>query len=35
MNDLENIVPFFILSMLYIGISPDAATAALLFKVNI
>lgn len=33
MNDLENIVPFFILSMLYIATSPEAATAALLFKI--
>ena len=33
MNDLENIVPFFMLSMLYLSINPHPETAAFLFKV--
>lgn len=33
LNDLENIVPFFMISMLYVATKPDAATASLMFKI--
>ena len=33
MNDLENILPFFVIGYLYILTNPAAATATLLYKV--
>nr|XP_039260541.1 microsomal glutathione S-transferase 1-like isoform X1 [Styela clava] len=33
MNDIENIVPFFIIAILYVTIRPDPAMAEFLFKV--
>lgn len=33
MNDIENVVPFVLLSLLFIGIQPDPSTASFLFKV--
>ena len=33
MNDIENVVPFILISLLFIGIQPDPSTASILFKV--
>ncbi|XP_039260542.1 microsomal glutathione S-transferase 1-like isoform X3 [Styela clava] len=33
LNDLENIVPFFLIAMLYVTIAPNAKTADFIFKI--
>lgn len=34
MNDIENVVPFILLGLLYVGINPDPWTASLVFQVQ-
>lgn len=33
-NDIENVFPFILLALLYIGVSPDPGTASCIFKVK-